>query len=126
MRVVIDASALLALLFNEPGADMVLELVRGASLSAVNMDEVLHKCARRGMDAGAIVSHLARLELDIRAFDHMQARISAALHPRAQPIGLSFADRACLALGTVMQAIVLTADRDLSTFDAAIDIRLIR
>ncbi len=126
MTVVVDASALLALLFDEPGADMVVGMVRGASLSAVNLDEVLHKCARRGMDAGAVVSHLARLELDIRAFDHAQARISAALHPRAQPAGLSFADRACLALGTVMEAVVLTADRDLSTFDAGIDIRLIR
>ena len=126
MTVVVDASAVLALFFDEAGADQVGASVRGALLSAVNLDEVLHKCVRRGIAAATVLAQLGRLEVIVRPFDAEQAAISASFHPRAQPAGLSFADRACAALGAATKATVLTADRDLSAFDAGIDIRLIR
>ncbi len=126
MTIVFDSSALLALLFDEAGGDVALPFVRGALLSAVNLDEVLHKCVRRGIDAGAVLDSLRRLEVAIGSFDSEQARVSAALHPRAQALRLSFADRACLALGIVRRATVVTADRVWQAFDGDVDIRLIR
>ncbi|MEH3122890.1 MAG: type II toxin-antitoxin system VapC family toxin [Sphingomonas phyllosphaerae] len=126
MTIVFDSSALLALLFDEAGSDVALPFVRGALLSAVNLDEVLHKCVRRGIDAGAVLDSLRRLEVVIASFDSEQARVSAALHPRAQALCLSFADRACLALGIVHRATVVTADRVWQAFDGDVDVRLIR
>ncbi len=126
MTVVLDASAVLALLFDETGAEQVAASVRGALLSAVNLDEVLHKCVRRGIDAATVLTQLARLEIVVRAFDAEQAAISASFHPRAQPAGLSFADRACAALGVATRSAILTADRELAALDLGIDIRLIR
>lgn len=126
MTIVIDSSALLALLFDEAGGDIALPLVRGARLSAVNLDEVLHKCVRRGMEAAAVLDSLRRLEVIVAPFDTEQACLSAALHARGQSLPLSFADRACLALGMVHGATVVTADRVWQAFDGDIDIRLIR
>ncbi|KTT75547.1 type II toxin-antitoxin system VapC family toxin [Sphingomonas endophytica] len=126
MTIVIDASALLALLFDEPGGEAVLPLVRGALLSAVNLDEVLHKCTRRGIDATAVLDSVRRLEVIVIPFDAEQALVSATLHARAQAWRLSFADRACLALGNMQGATIVTADRAWQAFDGDADIRLIR
>ena len=126
MTIVFDSSALLALLFDEAGGDVALPFVRAALLSAVNFDEVLHKCVRRGIEAEVVLDSLRRLEVVIASFDSEQARVSAALHPRAQTLRLSFADRACLALGIVHRATVVTADRVWQAFDGDVDIHLIR
>lgn len=126
MTIIIDASALLALLFDEPGGEAVLPVVRGALLSAVNLDEVLHKCMRRGIDAAAVLDSVRRLEVIVAPFDAEQARVSATLHARAQALRLSFADRACLALGKVRGAPIVTADRAWRAFGDDADIRLIR
>ncbi|MBB6504706.1 PIN domain nuclease of toxin-antitoxin system [Sphingomonas endophytica] len=126
MTIVVDSSALLALLFDEPGGEVVLPLIRGATLSAVNLDEVLHKCARRGIAPAIVLKSVQRLDVIVAPFDAEQALASAALHPRAQALRLSFAERACLALGQIRTASVVTADRVWQAFAGDFDIRLIR
>lgn len=126
MTIVLDASALLALLFDEPGAEAVAAHARGAILSAVNLDEILHKCARRGIARDVVLSAVRRLEVAVHAFDADQAIASAGLHAIARPLGLSFADRACLALAQRLAVPVLTADHAWAGLDVGIDIRLIR
>jgi ribonuclease VapC len=114
---VIDASAFLAYLYGEPGADRVEDaLARGARISAVNWSEVLGKAA----DAGERVERDLRKLLDeqgvgqlleVVPFGRDDAERAAALRRATRQHGLSLGDRACLALGWRLGAPVLTADR---------------
>jgi ribonuclease VapC len=123
---VIDASAILAMIFDEAGGDMVADVCDGAVLNAVNLDEVLHKVARRGMDPILVETQLSRLGISVVAFDARQARISAALHSQLTGTDTSFADRACLSMGLMLDATVLTADAKWMGLGLDVDIRLIR
>ena len=123
---VIDASAILAMIFDEAGGDMVADVCGGAVLNAVNLDEVLHKVARRGMDPILVETQLSRLGISVVAFDARQARISAALHSQLTGTDTSFADRACLSMGLMLDATVLTADAKWTGLGLGVDIRLIR
>src|SRR5690606_9310289 len=109
---VYDASALLAVAFDEPGADATLELLAtpGGEISAVNWSEVGAKLAERGLGDVAIRRELAAFGLDIIAFDADQARIAANLRPTTRALGLSLGDRCCLALARQRGARVVTAD----------------
>ncbi|MEA1083271.1 type II toxin-antitoxin system VapC family toxin [Sphingomonas sp. CD22] len=123
---VVDASAVLALIFEEPGSAMVLAQCRGALFSAVNLDEILHKVARHGLDPAAVEEQLTKLQIIVVPFDAGQARVSAALHPRVHGTDTSFADRACLSLALATGGAVLTADTKWRTLGLDLDIRLIR
>lgn len=130
MSVVLDASALLAVILEEPGADIVIEAARGAVVSTVNLDEVLHKSPRGGIPPHEAEGLLRRLEIGFAPFGIEQARLSAQLHARVEGLNVSFADRACLSLGLLVGRPILSADRDWLTLDLGnllgLDIRLIR
>ena len=126
MSIVVDASATLALLFDEAGATVVQAAARRALISAVNFDEVLHKGARRGLPFESTLALLHRLEIEIVPFDADQARRSAPLHPDLHRRGIAFGDRACLALAMASGSMVLTADIAWAELDVGLDIRLIR
>lgn len=126
VSVVLDASATLAIVFEEEGAEIAIAESAGALLSAVNLDEVLHKSARRGIAITDVEKQLGKLGLIIVPFDIVQARLSSGLHPRVDRTGTSFADRACLALGLSTGRQVLTSDGKWLELDLGIDIRLIR
>ena len=112
MAVVLDASALLALLFAEPGADRVARSVDAgeAALSTVNLAEVLGRVARDGGDAGRVEAGLRASPIEIVAFTHAHALLVAGLLEATRPAGLSLADRACLALALERGAVALTTD----------------
>jgi ribonuclease VapC len=114
MSAVYDASALLAVIFAEPGADAVLELLSqpGGEVSAVNWSEVGAKLAERGLPAEEIARELSALGLDVIPFDEDQAILAAALRPETKHLGLSLGDRCCLALAQMRRARVVTADSD--------------
>lgn len=135
MPVVLDASAVLALLFDEPGAHLVEEaLAEDALISAVNWCEVRGKLAQKQRDAEEDLdpdqlSRLAgRLEaiLDVVDFVAEDAELAASLLPLTQPFGLSLADRACLTLGGKQKVTVLTADRAWADIEIDVDVRPIR
>jgi ribonuclease VapC len=126
VRSVIDASALLCLLNNETGAEIVIRIVRGAMISAVNLSETLVKTIEKGGDCEATLGDILRLELEIVPFDQALAKSAAALRPATRRLGFSFADRACLALAKDRMLPVFTADRDWSKIDLGIDVRQIR
>ena len=125
MTVVIDASAVLAILFDESGSDIAAASAQGAQLSAVNLTEVLEKVARNSGDADAVPGTLERLEIMTVPFDARQAWIAAALKPRVGNND-SLADRACLALALDRALPVVTGDRAWADLDIGVDIRLIR
>lgn len=113
---VLDASALLAFLFDEPGADDVLGcLERRPLLSAVNFAEVLTKLSDQGAPPAIAIDRLRASGLlsviAVVPFDTDQAETAAALRTATRPLGLSLADRACLALALRRGAEALTADR---------------
>ncbi|KPF80485.1 hypothetical protein IP88_00295 [alpha proteobacterium AAP81b] len=126
MSVVLDSSALLAVLQGEPGADAVMPALQGALVSAVNAAEVVTKLVEIGMTPVEAGTNLTRLDVDIIAFDAVQAQQTGALRPLTRHLGLSLGDRACLALAQQRRATVLTADRPWAGLDLGIAIEVIR
>jgi PIN domain nuclease of toxin-antitoxin system len=126
MAAVLDASAVLAVYFDEAGADRVWPTLPGALLSAVNYTEVVSKCLDRGEIFPVALRKLAAMGLDIVAHDVRLAQRAGELRPLTKRLGLSPADRACLALAERERAPVLTGDRKWSMLNLGLDIRLIR
>lgn len=123
---VLDASAFLAYLGNEPGAEEVVELIAGgATVSTVNLAEVFSTAAERGLDPGQLAEQLAgRGLLDgaiaVEPFTTADAIEVGRLRPLTREAGLSLGDRACLALARRLGVAAYTADRTWSsvTLDA--------
>ena len=123
---VLDASALLAFLQNEPGADQVEAVLTRACVSAVNLAEVFSKLVQHGKPLEAVTYQIDRLHLPVFPFDAGDAKIVATLWPPTRPSGLSLGDRACLALGLRLGVPVLTAERAWATLKIGVDVGLIR
>jgi ribonuclease VapC len=109
--VVLDASALLALLQNEPGAERVAALLSGSVISAVNLSEVVDKLVDHDMSADDIREVLDGLPLDVHAFDREAAFAAGELRRITRHAGLSLGDRACLALAAHFGVAAVTANR---------------
>ena len=129
---VLDASALLAYLGNESGADVVADAIAGgATISTVNLGEALSTLAARGSDPADVASDLTdRGLLDgaiaVEPFTTTDAIEVARLRPLTQSAGLSLADRACLALASRLSTPVLTADQAWTGLTLDVDVRPIR
>jgi ribonuclease VapC len=124
--IVLDASAVIAVLNKEPGADVVLGAIAGALISAVNYSEVLKKAIERCQTTGPIAALLHSYSVEIVPFDETLAAASAELFPQTKAYGMSFADRACLALGIQRKLMVLTAERKMRITALPIKVKLIR
>ncbi len=124
---VLDASAVLALLHDEPGADRVTEVLAGSVLGAANLAEVVGKLVDVGADSTRLRQLLAAAGVRVEPVTEADAELAGAL--RALPGGrlLSLGDRCCLAL-TVRSdpPEVLTADRAWSDLDLPIRVHLLR
>ena len=122
---VLDASALMALLHREPGMERVSDVIAvGAAISTVNLSEVVAKFADSGMPEIEIRRVLEAIRLDVAAFGAEDAFAAGLLRLSTRSAGLSFGDRACLALASRVGASVLTADRAWSTVDLGSDIEI--
>ncbi len=110
--IVLDASALLALINREPGWDVVARAAAGedATISAVNYSEVLQKSARVGIPAEVIDGALDELTLTVSSFGRLDARLAASFYRHRS--NLSLADRVCLALARSLSSPVYTTDRE--------------
>ncbi len=109
--VVLDASAVLALLFKEKGAEVVRAQLRTGVIGAANLAEVLAKLSDHGLPALEAVRAVAILGLEVAPMTEAQAQRSAELRPLTRGAGLSLGDRACLALAAELGAPAVTADR---------------
>lgn len=124
---VLDASALLALLNNEPGAEQVMAaLLEGAAISAVNLSEVTAKLADVGMPEAEIRQALGPLPMEVVSFDAESAYQTGLLRVQTREAGLSLGDRACLALAKQLGNPALTAERAWGRLKSDIQVRLIR
>jgi PIN domain nuclease of toxin-antitoxin system len=125
-EVVLDASALLALLDDEPGADVVAPVLGDALLTTVNLAEVLTKLEERGVPEREGFNAIEGLDLKLVEVDVELARASARLRVGTRRAGLSLGDRVCLALAEQRGVPVLTADRAWAKLGLPLDIRVIR
>ncbi|MGB0679813.1 MAG: PIN domain-containing protein [Polyangiales bacterium] len=125
-EVVLDASALLAFLQAEPGADVVEQHLEGAHISLVNWSEVLSKLLAYSVQTGGMRAELTMLGLNFCPPDLVQAERAAALRPPTQSLGLSLGDRFCLALAEQRQAVALTTDRAWGQIEVDIAVRVLR
>lgn len=123
---VLDASALLAVLHAEPGAETVGGLVASSAISAVNWCEVFGKLRAVGVDGDALAEGVAETGVEIVAFDADHARLAGELHLSTKDAGLSLADRACLALAAKLDVPALTADRAWTSLEVGVEVRCIR
>ncbi|MCU0551124.1 MAG: type II toxin-antitoxin system VapC family toxin [Leptolyngbya sp. Prado105] len=129
---VLDASALLAYLQGELGANVVAStLVQGAVISSINWAETLSKLAERGQDPDDVTNQLVSQGLlnnvlHIHSVDEELACTIAKLRLPTQSIGLSLGDRACLALAIHLQLPAFTSDRIWTTLNLGIVINPIR
>ena len=126
MKFVLDASALLALLNAEPGAEFVAERLDQSEVSVVNLTEI----GTRLIDAGATLADYRRaislLDLVEVPFDRELADLAAEIRGSTRAAGLSLGDRACLALAIRSGATALTADRAWLSIKAGCVVEMIR
>lgn len=123
---VLDASAVLAALFSEPGGEIAAKELADGLLAAVNLAEVLTRFARDGHNPAAVADRLAATGVTIVPYTAADSVRTAALAPVTRAHGLSLGDRACLSLAADRDLPVLTADRAWADLGLSLDIRLIR
>ncbi len=125
-RVVLDASALLATLNDETGADRVAQALPDAVMSAVNLSVVVRKLADAGVPSEETHEALDPLGIDVVPFDAPLAHATGELRPKTRSLGLSLADRACLALGAKLKLPVLTSERSWQRAGVGVSVELVR
>jgi PIN domain nuclease of toxin-antitoxin system len=126
-KVVLDASALLAVLNNEAGADKLTpELLSNATCSTVNLAEVQTKLVSAGGDPDEAWEDTLSPIREASPFTGEQARIAGSLVAHTRALGLSLGDRACLALGLALKAPVYTADKSWKKLKLNVRIHVIR
>ena len=119
---VIDASAMLALVKNETGAEYVRERIARSLASAVNLAEVGAVLSDWGLSDDEIRTVVIKLGVENAPFDIHQAHLSAELRRATRSAGLSLGDRACLALAKSTALPALTADR--TWLRAGVDVKI--
>jgi PIN domain nuclease of toxin-antitoxin system len=109
----LDASAVIALFANEPGAERVREWIRTgeAGLATVNLAEIAARLVAKGAEPAAAERHCRLLGLELLPLDDRTAFASASLLPRTRRLGLSLGDRVCLATAQLHGVPAVTADR---------------
>lgn len=125
-KAVLDASALLAFINNEQGGEAIVEYLADAVISSVNFSESIAKLVSRGAAPERAVRLVRHAEVPVIAFDQSLAEFAGGLVVQTRHRGLSFADRACLALAARENVPALTADRAWAGLSVGVEIRFIR
>jgi ribonuclease VapC len=129
---VLDASAVLALLHDEPGADAVVDAIAaGTTIGVVNWAEVLSKVAADGDDPREVAARIgagvgSEAVIWVEALSAADCIASAELRPVTKAKGLSLADRACLALAARLGLPALTTDTGWTEVEVEAEVVLIR
>jgi ribonuclease VapC len=125
-KYVLDASAVLALLNQEPGKDRVEPLLADSVINAVNYCEVLGKLIDAGVPEDDARESADLLGVEVIGFDADLAHLAATLRPTTKKLGLSLGDRSCLALGLARRNTVVTAEKKWGKLMIGVKIELIR
>jgi PIN domain nuclease of toxin-antitoxin system len=125
-KYVLDASAVLALLNQEPGMSRVEAVLADSCMSTVNYCEVLGKLIDAGMPEQDARESVELLNVEIVGFDTDLACLAAVLRPTTKKLGLSLGDRSCLALALSRRNTAVTAERVWPKLKIGVKIELIR
>lgn len=126
-RIVLDASAILAVINGEPGAEKLTpDLLARAAGSAVNLAEVQTKLVSLGWPSRDAWEDATSPVREVRPFDDVQAKVAGDLVVQTRPLALGLGDRACLALGISLKAPVYTADRAWKKLKVGVRVHVIR
>ena len=126
MSIVFDSSALLAITFEEEGAEIAAQALNDGIISAVNASEVITRYVDLGASEEEALTSFRAFGLEIYPFDESLAIATGLMRSATRDAGLSLGDRACLALAIREHSSVLTADRAWATLDLDIAVELIR
>jgi PIN domain nuclease of toxin-antitoxin system len=126
-KIVLDASALLAIIHEERGSEVLnAELLSDSSVSTVNLAEVQSKLVSLGWPVEEAWADARSSTDDVVPFSPDQAKTAGSLIAQTRPFGLSLGDRACLALALSLKAPVYTADRSWKNLKLGVRVHLIR
>jgi PIN domain nuclease of toxin-antitoxin system len=125
-KYVLDASAVLALLDAEPGADKVATVLMDAAIGTVNLAEVHAKLSERGQYGRQALAEILSVADAVLPFTEEHATIAGSLRASTMHLGLSLGDRACLALGIALGVPVFTTERIWAQLHLPCGIHLIR
>ena len=109
-KIVLDASALLALIHRETGQEVVADAVVESVISAVNLAEVIGKLAERGVPLDRAEAIALSFGIEVVSLDAGLAARAGQLRPSTRSAGLSLGDRCCLATAMALGLPVLTAE----------------
>lgn len=109
---VLDSSAILAVIFEEPGSELVALMLKNSVVSSVNFAEVATKLSEKKILNENSIEDLKNLGFDVIDFDVEQAAKVGELRPLTRHLGLSLGDRCCLALAMLRGTTAVTADKD--------------
>lgn len=123
---VLDASAVLAFFYEEPGSDRVTDVLDRSILSSINAAEVVTTLVRNGAEPQDATGRVGRLPCLIVTIDRELGLRAGALFAATRHRGLSLGDRVCLALAEREGMAVLTTDRAWADLDLGVEIVLIR
>lgn len=125
-RVVLDSSAILAMMFGEPGGEAVPSLLPDCAMSTVNLAEVVTGLINRSGDPDGAVETAARLPVGLVALDRDVALAAGKLRADTHRYGLSLGDRVCLSLARKLELPAVTCDTMWRELDIGVDIRILR
>ena len=106
---VLDASAVLAWVQNEPGSSEVT--LQGSVLTHVNYLEVVSVLTRKGKSSTTLQTELALLGVILRPLSLDEAQHAGEMITQTKSLGLSLGDRACLAVADLAKGRAVTADK---------------
>ena len=122
--IILDASALIAMLKHEPGGDVVANAIGDSKIAAINYAEVISHFCHAGMPVTEVDAMLDPLPLVIVAADAKLARLAGHLRTLISSAGLSLGDRFCLALAQLEKRPAWTADRNWQTIAEAVQVEI--
>lgn len=120
-QVVLDTTAILTLLAMDEGHEVIAENLENAVVSSVTLSEVITILVRRGLKHEDVAQSLKDTFPQVEAFNAEQAVIAASFVEG----GLSFGDRACLALAKYYGSPILTANNIWKQLDLGIELKSI-
>jgi PIN domain nuclease of toxin-antitoxin system len=126
-EVVLDASAILAIVFQERGGEkLTAEILQDAVISTVNLTEVQSKLIKKGYLPEEAWEDAFSLINSAEPFTNEQARIAGDLITKTEKYGLSLGDRSCLALAMALKAPVYTTEQAWRNLKLGVPIHVIR
>ncbi len=125
MSIVLDASALIAMLKGERGAAKVASAIAGARISSVNYAEVISHFIHAGMPGREVDAMLDPLPMTVVAADKALAQLAGRLRGTTAEAGLSLGDRFCLALARRDGLPAWTSDLDWKKIADAAQVKVV-